>query len=441
MIARVHLALIGVLLAPVVARPDDWPGWMGPQRDGVYRETGIVNKVPPEGLPVKWRKPIHGGFAGPAVAAGRVFVHDFRRNDGAKVANSLKGGKVDGKERLLVLDERTGEQLWQHSYRCTYTVDYPYGPRCTPEIDGDRVYLLGSEGDLKCLQVEDGKVVWSRHLQRDFGAKVQMWGFASHPLIVDDLLYTMVGGDGQAVVAFDKSTGRTRWKALDARAGYAPPTIIEAGGRRQLIVFHATAVASLNPQDGSRYWDVPFRAAYDMSICRPMIEGKKMFITGNTGSIMVELAGDQPAVKELWRGKRGSSSIQAANATPLFVDGVIYGTDHQSGRLIAARGEDGKRLWETFEATKPGETRFVKEGTAFLTRIRDTDRYLVMSETGDLLMARLTADGYEDLGRMHVLEPTQFAKGHRVLWSHPAYANRTAYIRNDKEIVAVDLEK
>ena len=125
----------------------------------------------------------------------------------------------------------------------------------------------------------------------------------------------------------------------------------------------------------------------------------------------------------------------------MFVDGVLYGTDHQDGTLIAASAEDGKRLWQTFDATAPGETRFVKEGTAFLTRIRDTDRYLVMSENGDLLIARLTAAGYQELGRMHVLEATQFAKGHDVVWSHPAYANRTAYIRNDKEIVAVDLSK
>ncbi len=438
---RSCLALVGFLCAATTAAADDWPGWMGSQRDGVYRETGVIDEVPKDGLRVKWRKPIHGGFAGPAVADGRVFVYDFRRKDAAKVVNNLGGGNVVGQERLLALDEKTGEKLWQHSYECAYTIDYPYGPRCTPSIDGDRVYILGSEGDLQCLRVEDGELIWSRHLQRDFGAKVQRWGFASHPLIDGDFVYTMVGGTGQAVVAFDKLTGKTRWKALDALAAYAPPTIIEAGGTRQLIVLHATAVASLSPKDGTLYWDIPFQAAYDMSICRPMIEGNKMFITANSGSIMVELAADQPAVKELWRGKRGRTSIQAANATPMFADGVIYGTDHQRGNLIAIRSEDGKRLWNTFETTKPGETRFVKEGTAFLTRIRDTDRYLVMSETGDFQMARLTAAGYEHLGRMHVLEPTQFAKGHQVLWSHPAYANRTAYIRNDKEIVAVDLAK
>ena len=124
-----------------------------------------------------------------------------------------------------------------------------------------------------------------------------------------------------------------------------------------------------------------------------------------------------------------------------FVDGVIYGTDCNEGCLIAVDSKNGTRLWKTFEATKPGENRFLSHGTAFITRIGDTDRYLLMSETGDLLMASLTEKGFEELGRFHVVEPTSECFGRSVVWSHPAYANRTAYIRNDKEIVAVDLAK
>ena len=127
--------------------------------------------------------------------------------------------------------------------------------------------------------------------------------------------------------------------------------------------------------------------------------------------------------------------------TPMFVDGVIYGTDCNEGSLIAVNSKDGSRLWKTFDATKPGEKRLVKHGTAFLTRIGDSDRYLVMSETGDLQMARMTKTGYEDLGRFKILEPTAECFRRPVVWSHPAYANRTAYARNDKEIVAVDLAK
>jgi outer membrane protein assembly factor BamB len=278
-------------------------------------------------------------------------------------------------------------------------------------------------------------------LKSDLNADVPIWGFSSHPLVDGDLLYTMVGGPGQAIVAFDKNTGKVRWKAIDAAAGYCPPSIIEAGGTRQLIVFHPEAVVSLRPEDGSLHWSIPIKPSYEMSIAQPMRDGNRLFASAiHNEAVMIELAANQPSAKEIWRGEP-KSAVHSANATPMFVDGVVYGTDCNEGNLIAVNGNTGERLWETFAATKPGEKRFIKHGTAFLTRLADSNRYLVMSETGDLQMAELTANGYKDLGRFHVLEPTSECFGRSVVWSHPAYADRTAYIRNDKEIVAVDLAK
>ncbi len=432
---------VTALLVPSVAVADDWSGWMGSARDGVYRETGIVDEVSPSGLKVKWRKPIHGGYAGPAAAAGRVYVFDYLKESGEAFNNPGQRAKLGGKERLTAFDWTTGDPLWQHSYDCPYSISYPAGPRCTPTVDGDHVYILGSEGDLKCLQVSDGQEVWSRNFKNDFSAEVPIWGFAAHPLVDGDLLYCMVGGAGQGVVAFDKKTGKVRWKTLDTKAGYCPPSIIEAGGVRQLIIFHPTAIESLNPADGSKYWDIPFKPSYDMSIARPVVEGNLMFASSiHKEAVLIELSQNSPTATERWRGEP-KGAVYCANSTPMFVDGVIYGTDCNDGSLIAVNSKDGSRLWTTFEATKPGEKRFIKHGTAFLTRIADTDRYLLMSETGDLQMARLTADGYENLGRFHVLEPTGECFNRSVVWSHPAYANRTAFARNDKEIVAVDLAK
>ncbi len=433
-------ATIALLLSlPATLHGDDWRGWMGSQRDGVYRETGIIAEIPAAGLDIKWRKPVSTGYAGPAVADGRVFVFDYQTESGKAFNNPGQRANLQGQERLTALDAGSGQQLWQHAYDCPYSISYPAGPRCTPTIDGDHVYTLGSEGDLKCLQAADGKVVWSRQLKQDFAAEVPIWGFTAHPLVDGDLLYCMVGGSGQGIVAFDKKSGQVRWKALDAKAGYCPPTIILAGGTRQLIVFHPAAIVSLNPQDGSQYWEVPINPSYEMSIARPMLDGNLMFASAiHNEAVLLELAGDGPAVKERWRGEP-KSALHSGNSTPAFADGVIYGTDCNEGSLIAVDSKDGSRLWETFEATKPGEKRFIKHGTAFITRIGDTDRYLLMSETGELLMARLTRSGYQGLGRFQVIEPTNEAFGRPVVWSHPAYAGKTAYIRNDKEIVAVDL--
>jgi outer membrane protein assembly factor BamB len=437
-------ALLFLAIAPPRPQPaaaEDWPGWMGGARDGVYRETGIIDEVPAGGLKIKWRKPIEGGYAGPAVAGGKVFVMDYRRESGTAFNDPGQRAELKGQERLTVLDAATGQQLWQHAYDCPYSISYPAGPRCTPTIDGPHVYILGSEGDLKCLDTGDGQVVWSLSLQRDLGAEVPIWGFAAHPLVDGDLLYTMVGGQGQGVVAVDKRTGAVKWKALDAKAGYCPPSIITAANTRQLIVFHPQAIVSLDPASGDVYWDVPITPSYEMSICRPMVEGNLMFASGiRDEAVLIELASDRPAARELWRGEP-KQAVHCVNSTPIFADGVIYGTDCNEGSLIAVDSRDGSRLWKTFAVTDRGETRMIPHGTAFITRVGDSDRYLVMSEKGDLQMARMTAQGFEDLGRFHVLEPTSECFGRDVVWSHPAYAEQTAFVRNDLEIVAVDLSR
>lgn len=435
--------VVGVMVFPPGERSiaDDWRGWMGNQRDGVYRESGIVEKIPSSGLPVLWRTPIAGGYAGPAVAAGRVFVFDYEKKAGDAFNNPGQRANLSGQERVICLDEKSGDPIWVHEYDCPYSVSYPAGPRCTPTVDGDHVYTLGSEGDLYCLEVATGKVVWDLSLKRDFKADVPIWGFSAHPLVDGDLLYTMVGGDGQGIVAFDKKTGEVRWKRLDCAAGYCPPSVIESAGVRQLIVYHPGGVDSLNPEDGTSLWNIEITPMYEMSINRPMRDGNLLYVSGiRTESLLIQLDSQSPSAKEVWRGER-DRSVYCANSTPLFVDGVIYGTDCNEGSLIAVDSNDSTRLWSTFEATRPDEKRFVKHGTAFITRIGSTDRYFLFSEIGDLMMAKLSRSGYQELGRFHALEPTGEAFGRKVVWSHPAYANRTAFLRNDVEIVALDLSE
>ena len=421
------------------ASADDWPAWMGADRDGVYRETGIVKSIPESGLKVKWRKPVGGGYAGPAVADGRVLLFDYVKSEGEVLNDPGKRVDLQGAERITALDASTGDVLWQKSYDCPYSISYPAGPRCTPTIDGDRVYTLGAEGDLQCRSMADGEIVWQISMKEKFNAEILIWGQSSHPLIDGDLLYTMVGGEGQGIVAFNKMTGEVVWKALDTEAGYCPPSIIEAGGVRQLIAFHPKGVASLNPANGQKYWELPIEPLYQMSIARPMVDGNLLYASGiKDASLMMELDTEKPGAKELWRGNP-KNSVFSANATPLFVDGVLYGSDCTNGCLFAVDAKTGERLWQTFEATRPEEKRKVNHGTGFVTRIGDTDTYFIMNEVGDLVMAKMTREKFESLGSFHVLEPTGEAFGRDVVWSHPAYADRTLFARNDKEIVAVDL--
>lgn len=163
------LALFAITIGPLVtpACGDDWPQWMGPGRDNVWREAGIVERFPAGGPEVLWRTPIAGGYAGAAVAGGRVFVTDYVTDADVKVANFERKAST-GRERVLCLDEATGAMLWKHEYPVTYTIAYPAGPRCTPTVHDGRVYTLGAEGDLLCFEAATGKVTWSRDLKKDY---------------------------------------------------------------------------------------------------------------------------------------------------------------------------------------------------------------------------------------------------------------------------------
>src|SRR5262249_13505188 len=171
---------------------------------------------------------------------------------------------AQGQERVLCLDEVSGKILWKHAYDCAYQVGYPGGPRTTPVVAGGKVGTLGPMGDLVCLDADKGTVLWSKDLRKEYDAPVQNWGFSAHPLLDGDRLICVVGGKN-VVVAFDKDTGRELWRALDGEAGYCPPMIYQAGGARQLIIWHTAAVSSLDPTDGKVFWSYPFKVSMNIS--------------------------------------------------------------------------------------------------------------------------------------------------------------------------------
>lgn len=419
------------LVSPV--RADDWPQWLGPQRDGVWRENGILDKLPPGGPKIRWRAPIGAGYATPAVAGGKVFVTD-------RVGAMGKAKKLaQGKERVLCLDEASGKILWQHEYDCPYQVGYPAGPRTTPVVHAGKVYALGTMGDLLCLDAGKGTVLWSKNFRKDYGAPAQSWGFSAHPLLDGDRLICIVGGKN-IVVAFHKDTGQELWRALDGEAGYCPPMIYQAGGRRQLIIWHPQAVSSLDPESGKVFWSHPFRVRMDIAIATPRVAGDLLFVSCfYNGPLMLKLAQDRPAASLLWRGKANSEQSRLTDglhclmSTPVIQDGHVYGVCSY-GQLRCLQADTGKRLWETFKATGGEEVRW---GNAFLTP--HGDRFFVFDEKGNLIIARLTPKGYDEISRANILEPTNRAAGRAVVWSHPAFANRSMYVRNDKEIVCVSL--
>jgi outer membrane protein assembly factor BamB len=445
---RIPCSFAVLLFLSAASWADDWPQWLGPRRDATWREAGIAKAIPAAGLPVKWRVDVKGGYAGPAVAGGRVYLMDYDRREGT-LANAPNDRTVlAGNERILCLDAASGRLLWKHEYDCPYSISYASGPRCTPTVAEGKVYALGAEGHLTCLDAASGRVLWAKDFQQDYAAPVPIWGFCGHPLVEGDLLICLVGGPGSVAVAFDRRTGQERWRALTAsESGYCPPTIIESAGVRQLLIWDSDNLNSLDPGTGKVFWSQPLKPMYGMSIMAPQVAdttlGKVLFASGiGRVAALYRLAADRPAATVAWRGEP-KSAVYCANSTPFIAGDTLYGCDCDTGMLTAVALADGRRLWETTAPTTGGVRRG-KHGTAFLVRQADAGGHggevgtWLFSETGDLVLARLSPEKYEEIGRMHLLDATNECFGREVVWSHPAFANRCIFVRNDRELVCVD---
>ncbi|HEY3964969.1 MAG TPA: PQQ-binding-like beta-propeller repeat protein [Planctomycetaceae bacterium] len=431
---RMFLCLM--VLGATIAQADDWPQWMGPKRDNVWRETGLLDSLPKEPK-IVWRAPVAGGYSGPAVAGDKVYVTDFVTKDDVKVDNFGKKA-FPGVERILCLNEKTGRELWTKQFPETYSISYPAGPRSTPIVDEDKVYFQGAEGTISCLNAISGDVIWSKSLKEAYKTKATLWGYSSQPLIDGHKLIIIAGGEGSHCVALNKNSGDEIWRTGTAtEQGYCPPLIIQQAGVRQLVLCNPDAIYAVDPETGKELWSQEYKADNGAIIMTPLHWGNYLFVGGyNNKNIMIELASDKPGAKTLWRDqlKKGVAPI---NVQPIVVDGKGYGVD-QAGDLRCFDIPSGEILWTT---PKPLGDRKVNSGTVFLVRAGTTDKFWMFAESGGLIIGQLTPKGFTELSRMHVIEATNNAFGRAVVWCAPAFAHKRMYVRNDKELVCVDLAK
>lgn len=419
---------------------DSWPQWGGPTRDGAVDASGILRVIPKEGLTQLWRRDVGLGYSGPAIVDGRVFVMDYLLESGEVTNNAGKRDQLRGKERIQCLSSQDGTVLWEHKYDRPYAVSYGGGPRCTPTVHGGYVYALGAEGNLTCLDAATGQKKWSRDFKKEFGAKTPIWGHSASPLAHADSLICMVGGEGSLVVAFDLKTGKTQWQGQTAPdAGYCPPTVIKHAGKEQLLIWDPEKVSSLAPADGQVYWQHDLKPGYGMSILPPVKDGNLLFVSGESNtSAMFQLANDRADASVIWRGKP-KIGLFLATGNAVFEDGHLYGADIRSGAVVCAQASDGERLWQSaLPTTGATRGRGGAHGTAALMHLGGGE-FLILSETGDLISAKMTPDSYEESGRFHVIDPMLETVGRTVLWTYPAIAEGCFFVRNDKEIVAYRL--
>jgi outer membrane protein assembly factor BamB len=254
----------------------------------------------------------------------------------------------------------TGRIEWTREWPVSYSgLDYGSGPRATPTVDGDRVYVLGAMGNLLCLRTATGEVIWHRDYRRDFQTVVPAWGMSAAPLVYKDMVIAVPGGkNGAKVTAFDKLTGAERWRALstdETEPGYSQPMLIRAGGREQVIIWHAGAVSSLDPRTGHIFWEHPFKIHMSTPIATPVWSGGHLLVSAFfQGTRLFRLNDSRPDAELVWRGmsesERATDTIHALMASPLIAGEHIYGVCNY-GQLRCVERATGKRVWESQAAT------------------------------------------------------------------------------------------
>jgi len=422
------LAIIIGLLLHIQVFAADWPQWRGPNRDGVWREEGIVQKFNAPQLPIRWRVKIANGYSGPTVTNGRVYVTDRLASPTAV-------------ERVHCFDAMTGDNIWSYPYECKYEkVGHPNGPRASVTINDNRAYSLGTMGHLFCFDAAKGDVLWSRNLSSEYKIKMPLWGIAASPLVENGLVIVQVGGsDNACLVAFDKVTGKEKWRALNDPASYSAPIVIEQAGERVLICWTGERVVGLNPLTGKLQWKYPFPPArIGQNIATPVFQNNYLFVSSFfDGSLLLKVDPQKLAVEKVWRRKgpneKKTESLHCCISTPILQGDYIYGVDSY-GELRCLNLHTGDRIWESLDAVP-------KARWANIHMVRNQDKIWMFNECGELIISKLSPEGFHEISRAKLINPTQGQLRQRggVCWSHPAFANKHVYIRNDKELLCANL--
>jgi outer membrane protein assembly factor BamB len=409
---KVHAAAVALVLCPlslVALRAADWPQLLGPTRNGVSSETGLAKSWPDKGPPVVWEREVGEGYSGPVVSGGRLIL--FHR--------------VEDEALVEALDAASGKPRWKFSYPTRYFDAYGKGngPRATPLVAGGKVYALGAEGMLHCLDLKDGRRVWEKSLAADYELRPNFFGIGTTPLVEGDLLLVNVGGRGAGIVAFEKDTGKEVWKATDDEASYSSPVAVTMGGVRHVFFYTRVGLVGLDPKEGKVRFTKPWRSRIGPSVnaAVPQVIGDEVFLTAsyNTGAVLLRVVKD--GVEEVWKG---DDSLSSHYNTPVVKDGYLYGID--------GRQEAGARL--RCVELKSGAVKWQKERFGCASMVLADGRLIALTETGDLVLIEPTPEGYREKSRAAVLNAAPCR-------AEIALADGKLYGRDGKRLVCWNLKE
>jgi outer membrane protein assembly factor BamB len=405
-------ALATLTVAGLWAGPHDSPQWRGVRRDAISTETGLLKDWPKNGPPLAWKiKGLGAGYSEVSVADGRIFTLGQRRDP-------MKP-KAQEETSLIALDEKTGKELW------SVRLGDPRGdgPRCTPTVDGDRVYALSPGGDLLCVDAATGQRRWGKNLVKDFGGQVGGWNYSESVLIDGDRLICTPGGKTATLVALEKLTGATVWKARvpeGDRAEYSSVVKADVGGEQQYIQFLQHGVVGVKAEDGTFLWRYKHPANTTANCSTPIYQDGRVFAASayNTGGGQARLTRDgaTTTAKEVYfvRG------MQNHHGGMVLVDGYLYGEGR--GELYCVDFKTGKVMWHE---GRPG-----KGSIAYAD-----GRLYYRDEGGPMTLVEANPDKYVEHGRF---DPP---RGGGSAWPHPVLANGKLYLRHGDLLRCYDVKQ
>jgi outer membrane protein assembly factor BamB len=376
-----------------------WPAFRGANRDSHYDQKPILTNWPAQGLKLLWRQPCGGGYSSFAIANGGAFTSEQRRDSEVAVAYDLN----------------IGTEIW----RCAWSDHFQEyfseeGPRSTPSYSDGKIYVLGAMGELRCLDADNGKIVWSRNILVECHASVQTYGIASSPLILGDKLIVQSGaGNGKSVLCYDKRDGKLLWSALDDPMGYASPALVNLAGQDQIIVCAESRTAGLNIEDGKILWEIPWRVLHNqMPIAQPVLLGTNRFLLSAgyfTGCAAVEVTKTSTgfSARIAWQNKNLKNKFTSS----VFWNGYVYGLDEDI--LTCLDAATGERKW------KDGRYGY---GQLLLA----SGHLIILSGDGELALVKAIPDRYDEVARFQAI------KGKT--WNHPAIADGKILVRNAAEM-------
>ena len=400
------------------AQAADWPQWRGPSRDGHVPSGDILLKALPTEAKIVWRAKVGDGLASPVVAGGKVVYLDNQ----------------DGVETVHAADAVTGAVQWNtrldEAFKDSQSTP---GPRCTPLVDDWRVFAQSCRGELKCLDLRNGKLLWRVSYVTNFGAVfigekgaaagAVRHGYNGSPLINGKHLITIAGStNGAAIVCLDKTTGAIVWKSQNDTAAYAPPILASVAGQTQVIAFTVDGLIGLDPATGRLFWRVPFKTTFGRHVTTPVVSGDIVTISSHQFGMVgtrITRSGENFSAAPAWTNKEAAINF----SSPVIVDGFLYGIG-PAKNVVCVEMATGKIAWSKAGVITSSAD---KAHGGFLVM---ANNILILTDSGQLALFAADSKECRELGRLQVCGTT---------WCNPAYAGGKLWLRDAKELLCVDL--